>query len=53
MGFERWLMAMADGDGIKMWLLSQGPWVKVVAPEEFVGEVKYRIKKMLDQYDPN
>ena len=27
------------GDGIKMFLLSQGTWVKVVAPEEFVKEI--------------
>lgn len=39
------------GDGIKMWLLSQGPWVKVVAPEDFVGEVKYRLRKALEQYN--
>ena len=34
------------GDGIKMWLLSQGAWVKVVAPEEFVEEVEEEIEKM-------
>ena len=39
------------GDGIKMWLLSQGPWVKVVAPEDFVGEIKYRLRKALEQYE--
>ena len=39
------------GDGIKMWLLSQGPWVKVVAPEDFRDEVKYRLKKALEQYE--
>lgn len=39
------------GDGIKMWLLSQGPWVKVVAPEDFRDEVKYRLRKALEQYE--
>ena len=39
------------GDGIKMWLLSQGSWVKVVAPEELVGKMKETIKKMGDLYD--
>lgn len=39
------------GDGIKMWLLSQGPWVKVVAPEDFKEEVKYRLRKALEQYE--
>ena len=39
------------GDGIKMWLLSQGPWVKVISPEDFRDEVKYRLRKALEQYD--
>ena len=38
------------GDGIKMWLLSQGAWVKVVAPQEFVEEVKNEIKNMMLRY---
>ena len=38
------------GDGIKMWLLSQGSWVKVVSPEEFVGEMKAEIRKMAQIY---
>ena len=38
------------GDGIKMWLLSQGTWVKVVAPEEFVVEMRSEISRMLDRY---
>ena len=33
------LEAEVYGDGIKMFLLSQGVWVKVVAPEEFVAEM--------------
>lgn len=39
------------GDGIKIWLLSQGSWVKVISPEDFVEEVKYRLKKTLAQYE--
>ena len=38
------------GDGIKMWLLSQGSWVKVVAPNELVLEIKSEIEKMANQY---
>lgn len=38
------------GDGIKMWLLSQGSWVKVVAPDEFVSEMRDEIEKMVCHY---
>jgi predicted DNA-binding transcriptional regulator YafY len=38
------------GDGIKMWLLSQGAWVKVVAPEELVAEVKEMLQTMMGIY---
>ena len=41
------------GDGIKMWLLSQGSWVKVVTPEEFVDEMKKEISMMVAQYFHN
>lgn len=34
------------GDGIKMWLLSQGAWVKVVAPDEFVKEIKSELQAL-------
>ena len=34
------------GDGIKMFLLSQGHWVKVISPESFVAEMKDEINKM-------
>ena len=39
------------GDGIKMWLLSQGTWVKVVAPSDFANEIKKEIKAMLLNYE--
>ena len=38
------------GDGIKMWLLSQGAWVKVIAPDEFVRELAQEIELMRSQY---
>ena len=38
------------GDGIIMWLLSQGSWVKVIWPEEFVEEMKAEIEKMRTNY---
>lgn len=39
------------GKGIKMWLLSQGAWVKVLAPEDFVEEMRQEIEKMAAAYD--
>ena len=38
------------GDGIKMFLLSQGAWVKVTEPAEFVEEMKDEIRKMNEIY---
>lgn len=38
------------GDGIKMWLLSQGSWVQVVGPEELMEEIKREISKMQQLY---
>ena len=38
------------GDGIKMWLLSQGAWVKVVDPEEFVVEFQSCIRDIAQSY---
>ena len=39
------------GDGIKMWLLSQGAWVKVIEPSDFVNDVKAEIEKMRQLYN--
>ena len=44
------LEAEVYGDGIKMWLLSQGAWVKVVAPDEFVDEMRKEISLMQGYY---
>ena len=38
------------GDGIKMWLLSQGHRVKVTAPEDFVEEMRIEIINMQCNY---
>lgn len=38
------------GDGIKMWLLSQGSWVKAVSPPEFVELMKNEVQKMAKGY---
>lgn len=44
------LEAEVYGDGIKMWLLSQGAWIKVVAPDEFVDEMRKEISLMQSYY---
>ena len=44
------LEAEVYGDGIKMFLLSQGAWVKVIAPEELASEMKAEIDKMRENY---
>ena len=38
------------GDGIRMWLLSQGSYVRVTAPAEFVLEMKTELEKMTEKY---
>lgn len=38
------------GDGIKMWLLSQGTWVKVVSPPDFVEDMRETISRMSQCY---
>ncbi len=38
------------GSGINMYLLSQGSWVKALAPAEFVDEMKEEIEKMRERY---
>jgi len=44
------LEAEVYGDGIKMWLLSQGSWVKVTSPAEFVDEMREEVEKMRKLY---
>ena len=38
------------GTGIMMYLLSQGSWVKVIAPDDFVNEYKAELEKMIGQF---
>lgn len=54
LGNNKYLIeAETYGDGIKMWLLSQGSWVKVVAPDEFVAEIKKEIELLSKLYNFN
>lgn len=38
------------GNGIKMFLLSQGSWVKVLAPQDLAEEMQAEIKNMMNMY---
>jgi predicted DNA-binding transcriptional regulator YafY len=38
------------GDGIKMYLLSQGSWVKVLSPPKLVNEISEEVRKMSERY---
>ena len=52
LGNNKYLIeAETYGDGIKMWLLSQGAWVKVTSPPELVEEMREEINKMLSMYN--
>lgn len=52
MGGRKYLIeAETYGDGIKMWLLSQGAWVKAVSPPEFVELMKNEVQKMTELYN--
>ena len=51
LGGKKYLLeAEVYGDGIKMWLLSQGTWVKVIAPDDFAKDMKEQINNMLELY---
>jgi predicted DNA-binding transcriptional regulator YafY len=43
--------AEVHGDGIKMFLMSQGAWVKVISPTDFAQEMKAEIEKMRGLYE--
>lgn len=49
-GDQYLIEAEVYGDGIKMWLLSQGAWVKVIAPDAYVDEIKAELQNMLAAY---
>ena len=38
------------GDGIKMWLLSQGRRIKVISPDDFVEEMKKEVERIYSNY---
>ncbi|WP_379968293.1 helix-turn-helix transcriptional regulator [Ectobacillus sp. sgz5001026] len=38
------------GNGVKMWLLSQGPYIEVLKPTEFRNEMKETLEKMLENH---
>jgi predicted DNA-binding transcriptional regulator YafY len=38
------------GDGIKMFLLSQGSWVRVIAPKSLADDLKNEALKILEKY---
>lgn len=51
LGKNKYLVeAEVYGDGIKMWLLSQGTWVKVISPTEFVEEIKKEVDTIAEYY---
>ena len=39
------------GDGIKMWILSQGRRIKVISPADFVDEINKEVSLMAKNYD--
>ncbi|MDM5461095.1 helix-turn-helix transcriptional regulator [Bacillus cereus] len=43
--------AKVFGKGIKMWLLSQGPFVEVLKPVEFREEIRGSLEEMLGKYE--
>ncbi|MGG2093493.1 WYL domain-containing protein [Bacillus sp. S13(2024)] len=45
--------AKVFGKGVKMWLLSQGPYVEVLKPVEFRDEMKRSLEEMLGRYGGN
>lgn len=42
--------AYVYGDGIKMWLLSQGDWVKVLEPRELAEEIRLTAINIAEKY---
>ncbi len=50
-GNKKIIEAVTYGSGIKMYLLSQGSWVKVLSPPEFVQEMKEEVERMWGSYE--
>lgn len=52
LGNNKYLIeAETYGNGIKMWLFSQGAWVKVISPQELVEEIMKELNKTLTIYN--
>lgn len=49
-GGKALIEAEVYGSGILMYLLSQGSWVKVISPQDFVEEYKAELRKMMEKY---
>ncbi|MDF2589510.1 MAG: hypothetical protein K0S41_3351 [Anaerocolumna sp.] len=49
-GKVRVIEAVVYGEGIKMFLLSQGKWVKVLEPESLVHEMQEELRNMMANY---
>lgn len=45
------IKACVYGNGIRMFLLSQGEWVKVLEPKEFAYDIKSEIERMYQLYN--
>lgn len=50
-GNKKIIEANVYGKGVNMFLLSQGSWVKVLEPQEFVDEMKEEVSKLYDLYN--
>ena len=51
LGGNKYLIeAEVYGDGVKMWLLSQGTWVKIISPAEFVEEIRKEVEAIAEYY---
>ncbi len=50
-GANKYLIeAETYGDGIKMWILSQGAWVTVISPKEFAQSIRQEAEKIINNY---
>ncbi len=50
-GQAKLIEANVYGTGVNMFLLSQGSWVKPIAPKEFVDEMRGEVEKMIKRYE--
>ena len=50
-GDEYIIEAEVIGDGVNMYLLSQGAWVRPISPQYFVDEMRTEVENMLRRYE--